>query len=337
MRAVMIWTNAVLVFMQLISTTIAQSDCNDDKDCLQNQYCYEASKLCANYTICMRYNRLEGSKPARHGRQCGACLEGYSAVKITESNQLEAESCTKNAIVHNENNDRNTGNNQDGDNVMEKIQYHWLVVLFVGLIISAASCGFVKLFSRCKNRDLSADTESNSSRITQTPTEASAPPLSVSQNNNNYPFTYGNLEEGVPLTYTVNSEVPVKARAFCNPDWVQADPTYNREGNFAIEPAHNNPPSNDEDTVPSSWTPGEVTVSVSNRPFSGLTSEQHDNTTNLALDRLVCPPSTDSQANHEDRQNFNDANPADRRGNHLQQINISINQHINQSNFSNHN
>lgn len=50
--------------------------CQGDEDCVGEQYCYEASKRCVNYTFCINYNRVEGETPAREASQCGPCIKG---------------------------------------------------------------------------------------------------------------------------------------------------------------------------------------------------------------------------------------------------------------------
>jgi len=50
--------------------------CNEDKDCLDLQYCYDISKRCVNYTLCNTYNRVEAEVHARNPDQCGPCIEG---------------------------------------------------------------------------------------------------------------------------------------------------------------------------------------------------------------------------------------------------------------------
>lgn len=50
--------------------------CQGDEDCVGEQYCYEASKRCVNYTLCINYNRVEGETPAREASQCGPCIKG---------------------------------------------------------------------------------------------------------------------------------------------------------------------------------------------------------------------------------------------------------------------
>ncbi|XP_076246295.1 uncharacterized protein LOC143186495 [Calliopsis andreniformis] len=190
--------------------TIEEGFCHNDSDCSAEQYCYQVSERCVDYTICNRYNREENKKRARNPSQCGPCLPGYAAEKLSTGDI--ATLCRKiNA------NGSAPDIPQTGNNVTSYLTGSGI---FLICILLAMAIGiFYKRWSRRRPKH-QGDLEKYGDLCTVKP---SAPPIE------NCPFIdYGRKLPYVPFNNKnlQDKNRLVSASGFKAPSWINSNPNY---------------------------------------------------------------------------------------------------------------
>ncbi|KAG8034056.1 hypothetical protein G9C98_008537 [Cotesia typhae] len=241
--------------------------CNSDSDCSLHQYCYQLSQQCVNYTVCKRYNRLEGENKAKSESQCGECISGYKA-EILATGVPEAFCKKINSVP-------GTTETPFIDNKTFSIG----IYVASGVILLLLVLSIFTLLVKKSEMYLSTKYYSDDD-----------PPIYSSViNNNNSPTDKNRLVRAAP----------------CHPPtWVDPNPNYRDDdpdtsGNTTTTTSTSTNvfaslQVEDEDTTPSVWTPEEVTVQVPARAFHQFATEQRDNVLNNVLVRGDCSSSSES-------------------------------------------
>ncbi|XP_051163589.1 uncharacterized protein LOC127283002 [Leptopilina boulardi] len=299
----------ISLILCLLASANAISRCNDDRDCPEKEYCYDVSHRCSNYTICSRYNRLEGKESARHPSNCGPCISGYEAEisTIGEPNDI----CKKTVIAQ-----------KEDESDTNKTIYTWLYSSMIIIVIGAILlCTFMR--KPCKKL-LDIHMRKNSSWTNMCNFGPSAPPLG----------TGSYIEVGGSPHYTaimnnndkyMDKNKLVAATPFHNPDWIKPNPNYNEPQEIPEQVLTPEPIPPEEDTNPSSWTPEQTSELVPTRPFAQFNAETRDNAMNAVLVQRNCPAvSTISENNDSTSENTDSQSNSD----HIRGPNILISQKI---------
>ncbi|XP_033213285.1 uncharacterized protein LOC117170561 isoform X3 [Belonocnema kinseyi] len=306
-----------ILFLCALATTNAISTCNGDSDCPDNQYCYDVSQHCVNYTKCSRYNRHEGKDHARHPSQCGSCLSGYTAEILSTGETADV--CSKTLIAQ----------NGEESIIKKKPLLIWLGSATAICIIAAII--FLILMKKRTGSLLNAHMRDNGCRTWTNIFGPSAPPLETG--------AFIEVGESQPYSAITNNNHNymdknklVSATPFNSPDWIKSNPDYDVQVNDSLDipeqPA--SPPAlpPEEDTNPSSWTPQQTTGPISSRPFSQFSAER-DNAMNAVLVQRNCPTATPISENGDSTSEATDSQShSDHRGPNIlisQKITMNVN------------
>ncbi|XP_054013441.1 uncharacterized protein LOC128895146 [Hylaeus anthracinus] len=234
-----------------MTMTEEEQYCHDDNDCSSEQYCYDISGRCVEYTQCSRYNRRENEKRSRHPSQCGECLPGYAAEELGTGEM--ALLCRKTGLHKTE---------SEPANVSNDVTIYTLVgVSFLCLVLLVT---FLLRRRYSKRRDIR--TEECSDLCVVKPT---APPMESK------PFI--SCGEGIVINnnkHLKDKNRLVCAGAFKAPSWVRPNP--NCESNShsgdvsAMDQMHTSvelPPADDNANM---WVPRQLPLTIVNGNIAQL-------------------------------------------------------------------
>ncbi|XP_043271488.1 uncharacterized protein [Venturia canescens] len=323
-------TAMVVAFFVLTTVSVVQGEipCKGDDDCPSNKYCYNVSNTCVNHTQCSRYNRARGPRPAQDPSQCGPCLPGYAAelkftgvwdpvcLKTTTSKENETESTRG----------------------LDWPRY-WVAIAVLAAIFFTLVIAFVLRKHVCiANRD----------RICNKMISWSVRPTAPPQDEASFRLrhkTYPVDEERPPIYSSVigpnvDKNHLVSATPFGTALWVNKPP-YEFDFNDNVSdgvamPIHSSSNNSqmdleeEEETNPSSWTPGQMTVEVPSRPFARFGVEQQENVINNVLIRENCAShSTQEDSGSDEAGGVHEESSSSRsQGNTFCGPNVQINQTI---------
>ncbi|XP_074114485.1 uncharacterized protein LOC141537400 [Cotesia typhae] len=292
-------TTIIIINLMALSAPVRAGDdifsCNSDSDCSLHQYCYQLSQQCVNYTVCKRYNRLEGENKAKSESQCGECISGYKA-EILATGVPEAFCKKINSVP-------GTTETPFIDNKTFSIG----IYVASGVILLLLVLSIFTLL--VKKRGYIHGNKKWFRQIGSWNFNPTAPPLDSGEM---YLSTKYYSDDDPPIYSSVinNNNSPtdknrlVRAAPCHPPTWVDPNPNYRDDdpdtsGNTTTTTSTSTNvfaslQVEDEDTTPSVWTPEEVTVQVPARAFHQFATEQRDNVLNNVLVRGDCSSSSES-------------------------------------------
>ncbi|XP_043248583.1 hybrid signal transduction histidine kinase M-like [Colletes gigas] len=289
--------------------------CRDDTQCSSEQYCYNVSERCVDYTQCSRYNRQENKRRSRHPSHCGQCLPGYTAEELGTGEM--ALLCRK---------------TDTRENIFESGGLITLVIscAIIGVIFCAILV--IVLFVRRRgSRRLNNNNIEESSDLCAV--EPSAPPMER-------PF----IDCGDGAQFNNNKNVKdknklVRAAMFNGPDWVCTNPNYennlNNDNANALDQSNSSRdlPSTDNNT--NTWALQQLPFTVVNNNRLEFEVERMSNSANVV--RANSPSSsnaTEEDSNNNSNDSTSDSNNAqdgrerNRSSNILIAPTISMNVHV---------
>ncbi|XP_076622922.1 uncharacterized protein LOC143342682 [Colletes latitarsis] len=297
-----------------MATTAEGRFCHDDTQCSSEQYCYNVSERCVDYTQCSRYNRQENKRRSRHPSQCGQCLPGYAAEELGTGEM--ALLCRK---------------TDTRENIFEP----------GGLITLAISCAIIGaivfaiivivLFVRRRgSRRLNNNNIEESSDLCAV--EPSAPPMER-------PFI--DCGDGTPFNNNKNVKNKNKlvcAATFKAPSWVCTNPNYENNLNNDNENALDQSNSSRDlsiDNNTNTWALQQLPLTVVNNNISEFGVERMNNNANVVqANNPSSSNATEEDSNNNSNDSTSDSNNAqdgrerNRSSNILIAPTISMNVHV---------
>ncbi|XP_076170099.1 uncharacterized protein LOC143148081 [Ptiloglossa arizonensis] len=229
--------------------------CHDDTHCSSEQYCYNVSGRCVDYTQCSRYNRQENKKRSRHPSQCGLCLPNYTTEELGTGEM--ALLCKKAELYQNV----SAGRLNNGI----------IIYSTIGVVLLLAAIALFAILlkrRRSKGRDNNIEECGDLCLV-----EPSAPPIE------SRPF----IDCGERLPFNNNKNVKDKNKLVCAaaykaPSWVRSNPDYesnsNDDATIALDQLHSSMELPPADNNANTWVPQQLPLTIVNGNITEFGVEQ---------------------------------------------------------------